>query len=261
MFKNLKIRAKLLVAFGIVLILTALLSVYSISQLRKASDNLTGFVEGSVAVDDAVKACRIATFIAAKDMRDMVIAGTVDSANLQVIEDNKASIQENLQLIKEMGILDKDQVAQLEASLTEWMGIADEIITQLQSGDPMGAAEKVRTECTPLLDTVIDEINALNSETAAIRTNTVDDSIKSTNMSLIVLIAVTVIAIILAMFICAVVTRTIVYPVHQVEEAMQGLAQGNMSQTLEYESADEFGSLVGSVKETCQVLESVVFDL
>ena len=101
MFKNLKIRAKLLVAFGIVLILTALLSVYSISQLRKASDNLTGFVEGSVAVDDAVKACRIATFIAAKDMRDMVIAGTVDSANLQVIEDNKASIQENLQLIKE----------------------------------------------------------------------------------------------------------------------------------------------------------------
>ena len=261
MFKNLKIRAKLLVAFGIVLILTALLSVYSISQLRKASDNLTGFVEGSVAVDDAVKACRIATFIAAKDMRDMVIAGTVDSANLQVIEDNKASIQENLQLIKEMGILDKDQVAQLEASLTEWMGIADEIITQLQSGDPMGAAEKVRTECTPLLDTVIDEINALNSETAAIRTNTVDDSIKSTNMSLIVLIAVTVIAIILAMFICAVVTRTIVYPVHQVEEAMQGLAKGNMSQTLEYESADEFGSLVGSVKETCQVLESVVFDL
>lgn len=261
MFKNLKIRAKLLVAFGIVLILTALLSVYSISQLRKASDNLTGFVEGSVAVDDAVKACRIATFIAAKDMRDMVIAGTVDSANLQVIEDNKASIQENLRLIKELGILDKDQVAQLEASLTEWMGIADEIITQLQSGDPMGAAEKVRTECTPLLDMVIDEINALNSETATIRANTVDDSVKSTNMSLIVLIAVTVIAIILAMFICAVVTRTIVYPVHQVEEAMQGLAQGNMSQNLEYESADEFGSLVGSVKETCQVLESVVFDL
>ncbi len=261
MFKNLKIRAKLLVGFGIVLILTALLSVYSISQLRKASDNLTGFVEGSVAVDDAVKACRIATFIAAKDMRDMVIAETVDSANLQAIEDNKASIQENLRLIKDLGILDKDQVAQLEASLTEWLGIADEIITQLQSGDPMGAAEKVRTECTPLLDTVIDEINALNSETATIRANTVDDSVKSTNMSLIVLIAVTVIAIILAMFICAVVTRTIVYPVHQVEEAMQGLAQGNMSQNLEYESADEFGSLVGSVKETCQVLESVVFDL
>ncbi len=261
MFKNLKIRVKLLVAFGIVLLLTALLSVYSILQLRKASDNLTSFVNGSVAADDAVKACRIATFIAAKDMRDMIIGGKVDSENLQVIEENEGNIRTNLEKIKELGILDKEQVAQLEASLTEWMGIAEEIVAQLESGDAIGAAEKVRTECTPLLDQVISEINALNTETVNIRANTVEESVKTTNMSMIILLVVTVIAIILAMIICAVVTRMIVYPVHQVEEAMQGLAKGEMSQNLEYESADEFGSLVGSVKETCQVLEDVVSDL
>jgi len=261
MFKNLKIRMKLLIAFGIVLILTALLSVYSILQLRKASDNLTGFVNGSVAADDAVKACRIATFIAAKDMRDMVIAGKVDSENLQVIQENEESIRTNLQKIKELGILDEQQVAELEASLTEWMGIAEEIVAQLESGDSMGAAEKVRTECTPLLDQVISEINALNTETVNIRANTVEDSVKITNMSMIILSVITVIAIILAIIICAIVTRMIVYPVQQVEEAMQGLARGEMSQTLEYDSGDEFGSLVGSVKETCSVLENVVSDL
>ena len=261
MFKNLKIRVKLLVAFGIVLLLTALLSVYSILQQSKASDNLTGFVNGSVAADDAVKACRIATFIAAKDMRDMVIAGTVDSENLQVIQENEESIRTNLQKIKELGILDKEQVGELEASLTEWMGIAEEIVTQLKSGDAMGAAEKVRTECTPLLDTVISEINALNTETVNIRANTVEDSVNITNMSMIILLVITIIAIILAMFICAVVTRLIVYPVKQVEVAMQGLAKGHMSQELDYDSADEFGSLVGSVKETCEVLANVVTDL
>ena len=261
MFKNLKIRMKLLVAFGIVLLLTALLSVYSILQLRKASDNLTGFVNGSVAADDAVKACRIATFIAAKDMRDMIIGGKADSDNLQVIAENEESIRTNLEKIKELGILDKEQVAELESLLTEWIGVAEEIIAQLESGDPMGAAEKVRTECTPLLDEVISEINALNTETVNIRANTVEDSVKTTNMSMIILLVITVVAIILAMIICAIVTKLIVYPVHQVEEAMQGLAQGEMSQTLEYESADEFGSLVGSVKETCQVLENVVSDL
>ena len=261
MFKNLKIRMKLLIAFGIVLILTALLSVYSILQLRKASDNLTGFVNGSVAADDAVKACRIATFIAAKDMRDMIIGGKADSDNLQGIAENEESIRTNLEKIKELGILDKEQVAELESLLTEWMGVAEEIIAQLESGDPMGAAEKVRTECTPLLDEVISEINALNTETVNIRANTVEDSVKTTNMSMIILLVITVVAIILAMIICAIVTKLIVYPVHQVEEAMQGLAQGEMSQTLEYESADEFGLLVGSVKETCQVLENVVSDL
>ena len=254
MFKNLKIRMKLLVAFGIVLLLTALLSVYSILQLRKASDNLTGFVNGSVAADDAVKACRIATFIAAKDMRDMIIGGKADSDNIQVIAENEESIRTNLEKIKELGILDKEQVAELESLLTEWIGVAEEIIAQLESGDPMGAAEKVRTECTPLLDEVISEINALNTETVNIRANTVEDSVKTTNMSMIILLVITVVAIILAMIICAIVTKLIVYPVHQVEEAMQGLAQGEMSQTLEYESADEFGSLVGDFKP---LLESI----
>ena len=53
--KNLKIRAKLLVAFGVVLILTILVSLYSIIQLKKASNNLNDFMEGAVAADDAVK--------------------------------------------------------------------------------------------------------------------------------------------------------------------------------------------------------------
>lgn len=261
MFKRLKIRMKLLVAFGMVLLLTALLSVYSISQLRKASDNLTDFVDGSVAVDDAVKACRIATFIAAKDMRDMVIAGKTDAENIQSIQENEENIRTNLQKINEMGILDKDQVAQLENSLTNWMNVAEQILAKLESGDPMGAAEMVRSECTPLLDQVISEINDLNTETVSIRAATVDESVKTTNMSMIILLSVTVVAILLAIMICTVVTKTIVYPVQQVEVAMEGLAKGDMAQTLEYDSTDEFGTLVGSVKETCQVLEDVVSDL
>ena len=68
--KNLKIRSKLLVSFGVVLVLTILVSLYSILQLRKASNNLNEFMEGSVAADDAVKACRIATFMAATDVRN-----------------------------------------------------------------------------------------------------------------------------------------------------------------------------------------------
>ena len=76
MLKKLKIRSKLLVSFGVVLLLTVIISIYSILQLQKASDNLDEFVEGAVAADDAVKTCRINTFMAAKDVRDMVIQGS-----------------------------------------------------------------------------------------------------------------------------------------------------------------------------------------
>ncbi len=259
--KNLKIRTKLLVAFGIVLVLTILLSFYSILQLRKASGNLNEFMEGSVAADDAVKSCRIATVLAAKDVRDMVIAGKADADNLQAIEESKASIETNLKKLHELDILDEEQVASFESVLTEWMGIADDIVAKLKAGDPMAAAEDIRTKCTPTLDKVITEINGLNEGTNTIRTTTMKESVKETNMSMIILLVITAVAIILAMIICARVTRTIVYPVHQVEDAMAGLSRGEMSQQLDYESADEFGALVNSVKSTCQGLEDVVGDL
>ena len=259
--KNLKIRTKLLVSFGIVLILTVIVSIFSILQLRKANSNLDEFMEGAVAADDAVKSCRIATFIAAKDVRDMIIAGQTDASKLQAIEENEATIKANLEEIHKLNILDKDEVTKLENTLTQWMGVAEEIIARLKAGDAMGAAELTRTQCSPALDEVISEINVLIENSASIRAKTLSDSVKSTNISMIVLLCMTVGAILFAMIICARVTRNIVYPVHQVENAMEGLAKGKMSQELEYESLDEFGSLVSSVRDTCQGLEDVVQDL
>ena len=160
--KNLKIRTKLLVAFGVVLILTILVSLYSIIQLKKASNNLNDFMEGAVAADDAVKGCRIATFMAAKDVRDMVIQGKADADNLQSIEENKASIEANLKKLHELDILDKEQVTSFENALNDWMNIADDIVAKLKAGDAMAAAESIRTKCTPTLDKVISEINTLN---------------------------------------------------------------------------------------------------
>ena len=78
MLKKMKIRTKLLVAFAVVLLLTVIIAFYSVMQLQKATDNLKDFMEGAVAADDAIKASRIATFIAAKDVRDMIISGKTE---------------------------------------------------------------------------------------------------------------------------------------------------------------------------------------
>ena len=46
--KKLKIRSKLLLSFGVVLILTVIISVFSILQLEKANSNLKDFMEGFI---------------------------------------------------------------------------------------------------------------------------------------------------------------------------------------------------------------------
>ena len=86
MLKKLKVRSKLLVSFGIVLLLTIIISVYSVLQLQKASENLKEFMDGAVAADDLVKSSRISTFIAAKNIRDMIIRGKSDEISRKIAE-------------------------------------------------------------------------------------------------------------------------------------------------------------------------------
>ncbi len=261
MLKKLKIRSKLLVSFGVVLLLTVIISVFSILQLRKANENLRNFIDGVVAADDAVKVCRINTFMAAKDVRDMVIVGNSDAQTKQSIEENIAMIRENIQIVQDLDVLDAEKVTELSNALESWFEIANDIISDLDRHDQTAAGGKIISDCGPALDHVIDTINALIEETVTIRETTGKESVATTNESMIILLVIAAIAIVLAMIICARVTRTIVRPVQEIEVAMEGLADGNMKQELTYESEDEFGALVRSVQTTCRRLEEVVGDL
>ncbi|MEY8430933.1 methyl-accepting chemotaxis protein [Lachnospiraceae bacterium 48-42] len=261
MLKKLKVRSKLLVSFGIVLLLTIIISVYSVLQLQKASENLKEFMDGAVAADDLVKSSRISTFIAAKNIRDMIIRGKSDAATKQDIDEKVETIRANLKEVQELDILSKEQVTELNNVLEEWFEVADEIINKLDSGKPMEAAELISTKCEPVLDQIITDINTLTDGSVEIRNQTQAESVKTTNQSMIILVVMVGIAIVFAMIICARVTRTIVRPLVQIDNAMEGLARGEMAQSLDYESEDEFGMLVKSVQSTCAELEAVVRDL
>lgn len=259
--KNLKIRNKLYLSFGMVLLLTVIISLYSILQLRKANANLEELMTGAVASDDALLNNRIATNEAARLVRDMCISGKVDSATKQEVLNDIAAVDENFQVLEKSVYLDQDEVSQYRAAMDSWIDIANDIIAMLERGDQEGAENAILNRCTPELAEVIDLARPLGEKSAAQQTATVTESYKSTQRSMFLLIIMVVIAIVIALVICGRVTAIIVKPVQEVGKAMEGLSEGNMSQSLDYESKDEFGVLVKSVGKTCEELEAVVEDL
>lgn len=259
--KNLKIRNKLYVSFGIVLILTVIISVFSVLQLRKANENLNACMTGPVAADDAVQNNRIATNEAAKHVRDMYISGKVGSTEKQTIQDDIDSIASNFEVLESSKDLNQDEVAAYKAAIDDWIAEANSIIAMLERGDLEGAKDDILNKCTPALEQVIQLARPLSDKSTSMRAAALQESYDSTNTSMIALIVMVAIAVIFALFICGRVTSTIVKPVAEIEKAMEGLADGNMTQELEYESRDEFGLLVNNVKATCVALEGVVDDL
>ena len=244
-----------------VLILTVIISVFSVLQLRKANNNLNACMNGPVAADDAVQSNRVATNEAAKHVRDMYISGRVGSAEKQTIQDDIASITSNFEVLENSKDLNQEEVAAYETAVEDWLAEANEIIAMLESGDQDGAKNAILNRCTPALEKVIQLARPLSEKSTSMRAAALDESYQSTNTSMIALIIMVAISILLALIICGRVTSTIVKPVAEIEKAMEGLAQGNMTQELVYDSRDEFGTLVKNVRATCVALESVVDDL
>lgn len=263
MFNNLKVKKKLLVGYGIVLIMTVLIAVFSMFQLKKANENLENFMVGSIKADDLIKDNRIATNIAARYLRDMVIEKD-DSAyadKTAKVQENIATIKNNFETLQSMDVLDQDALNEYQNAMEGWFDIGDKVLSLLNENKREEAQEVVLEECTPALNKAVELVKPLNEETDQIRTKTMTESMDRTNKSLFMLMFMTAVAIVIGMWICLKVTKAIVKPVTEVVNAMIGIADGHMKQELTYQSKDELGALVNSVGKTCSVLEEVIRDL
>ncbi len=261
MFKNLKIKNKLYLSFGLVVLLTIVISIFSIVQLKAASNNMVRLMEDAVAVDDALLKNRIATQESARIVRDMCISGRVDSADKQTVQDDIASMEQNFAVLDSSDYLDDNEVSQYRAAIDAWVDIANDIVATLERGDEEAAKSSVLNKCTPALAKVVELAKPLNEKSSAMQVQVQEESYSAVSRSVFVLIGIVLVCIVIALVICTKVVSLIAKPLQEIEKAMQGLADGQMNQNLEYESKDEFGLLVLSVTETCKDLEAVVNDL
>ena len=263
MLKNLNVRKKLLFGFGIILVLTILIACFSMTELKKANRDLDDFMAGSIKADDLIKENRLATNIAARYLRDMYIEEdkSAYAETAQKIQDNIDTVNSNFEELHKLDVLDEAALNAYQKATEDWIQVGLKILAMLEDGNKTGAQKAIVEECIPSLSQVVELVKPLNEETNAIRTATVEESLKTTNIAMVVLLAITIIAIVLGMIISVKVTRAIVNPVTEVVDAMKGLANGQMSHQLSHDSADELGVLVDNVKQTCETLEEVIGDL
>ena len=263
MFNNLNVRKKLLVGFGIILILTILIASFSRIELKKSNDSLKDLMAGAVKADDLIKENRINMNIAARYLRDMVIEKDDSNyaAKTAIVQEEIAAIKKNFETLQTMDVLDKDELNEYQDAMEEWFEIGDKVLELLDKNEREEAQKVILEECTPALDKSVDLVKPLNEEADRIRTETVNESVQTTNTALIFLLVVSIGAVAAGILLCLKVTQSIVKPVNEVVEAMKGVANGQMSQELTYQSNDELGVLVENVKMTCTTLEEVVQDL
>lgn len=272
MLKNLKIRNRLFVSFAIVLVLTIIISSISVLELKNANDDINDFSAGALTARDMVMDTRIETNVAARLLRDMAISRDVASYGKSEDRINEAfnQINANIARIRETGVLDEADLNNYAKTMNEWMEIGERALEALKrEGSAAGSTDTrqpeseriLLKECSPKLDELVVQARVLADATDAIQTETLEESVTATNRAIALIAGLLVGAVIIAVLIVTKITVSITKPLEEVEAAAKRMSQGFLDNELTYESKDEIGQLVNSLRTVFIGLDAVVHDL
>ncbi len=260
MFKNLKVRTKILTGFGIVMILYIIAVISSMVGLSSVSDGLENFYyQPYPLVQRALKAQAITKEI----QLDMYRAyASKDNVTMQHYLDAAAKEAENmvanLNELRNSYVGDPSLLAKVEETslvttntrnkLREMMGTeSKDVILAMIQGD-------YRTACSNY-QTALDELIA--------GTSTVADSFYNSGRvtktyCMAILSVLAGVSLVLTLLLTATISRNLTRPIIELETAVKQMAKGDLHGVITYQSKDELGELAENLRFVLATLSDYI---
>lgn len=260
--KNFKIAKKLLVSFGIVLILLIIACGVALFGLSSVGSNLTSFYEKPFPVTNRASDMQTAIQSAAKFVGYSTMA--TDPTETQTYIDNSQTeldkLQDGIDFMKQ-NFSNPELVAEFETIMNNGNEIKEQVFTYALESKNTEAINVYFNEYRPVLVEALGKLGEINE----ISTSNADNLYKQANTSkqvvLFLLIAVALIAIVMTITIAVYLTKLLTAPIKELESAAARLAQGDLDVEITYESQDELGMLANSFKKTILTLKSIIKDM
>lgn len=258
--KNLKVRSKLILSFGllaIILVVTILVGVFNVSGITEKVDI---FNQNSFSVVQAVDGIRADLQTVEKGMY-RAISRMEDQNGTPMAEDTKpvneavAAMESNFVVLEENLLGNKAEWESFKEKEKQMLSFMVEAETKGNTRDVMEQKiEPVLDEMEALLGT----IKAGTNERADALINQVRSLAQ---VVMLVLICAGVVTLIAAVVLCLLVTKSIVAPLNEMKEVAYQMSQGNLQVNLSYRAKDELGQVSDSMREMAETLNSYVTDI
>ena len=264
--KNMKIGAKIFLAFAIVIILSLVLGIGSFTRIDKLAEVVDNYAHTTVPEVTQLWTARRAV----RQIEEAALEATIvmTQAELDAVEqqllDARQTFEDALNEFERLAPQFADQVAHIHTLMEDVTYYRNSLIAECAKFTEEGnaAAYKIyRNEYTEAFETVVSEVVALSDEVY----NDIElryekaQSIKQTSMLVIAVILVVVVAVSVAMTLTL--NSMLVKPVIQIENAMKHVEDGNFDKVnITWDSADEIGILADSVRRTIGKLDIIIKD-
>jgi len=259
--KNVKVKKKIMIALVSILVCLIVLVVYGISSTLTLVKQIDKFYEKPYQNSKLQLEIR-------KDanslMKNVLWAVATDDLQLtaQYLDEAQADADAMYECYEklEQSFDNKQLLEELATALEEEATARNEVITLASSNDP-GSLDYFNNVYNAEIEDVISVMKSV-ADTAD------SNALKAYNMAsaigvgaLMIMILIGIIAFVIVMYYIKTLVQVITDPITELKEVSEKLAQGDLNIDITYDSADELGDLVRSLKKVVGMLKEIIPDI
>jgi methyl-accepting chemotaxis protein len=264
-FKNMKIGARLALAFGIVIVLTVIIAIVGMSRMAVINERLENIVGKNIVKMDLVEEMATAVNEETIAVRNILLMKNTaeKQAQMKRIETQEGKFSDAKNKIEKMLITEKGKQLYTKINdggkaLSPLMGKIIQLSTANKDAE---ATHILLAEARPIQRKLLDDLAELNQAQDELNKADTIAANSAYASARIFMITFSIAALIFAALSAFLVTRSIVKPINNVVHIASQIADGDLSASIEVNSKDETGQLLAAMKNMVDKLTVIVNDI
>lgn len=260
--KNLKVSKKLLVSFGILLLLMAVLLGVAVSSLRLVSAGLKQFYNGPYKNIEVENGALLDLYEASENMLSACLSKNKSEIDeklndvkrlLNNIRTRADFLEENFDGDQTYVAAIKNSVDNIEADLSEF---SDNCYTSDGSGAFKIYTGRMRNEIKAMNQAA----QSMKEHSQKVSSASYQSDMRTSAVAIIVMVAVGIINILVGITLATYITRLLVRGITELKDTSIRISQGDFGEELTYESGDELGELADAMRMMTDNVRCVIED-
>ena len=264
--KNLNMKKKIIVAFGAVIICFIIALVFTILGMRNTASKYTTFYSMRYESTMRARNIRINLQSATKNLLLAMVENDqkeVDSY-LSASDENMATIASELEWFATDFEGDLSLIQGFQTELTTLNNTRTNIVDLVKQNDERANAEAealITDEYTPVCSEAENSIKSFTDKQREISSGNYEGAMKSQKIQMVIAIALSILAVLLALTQALKLVKAIIVPVKEMQGAMKDIGEGHLDVTVQYEAHDEFGEFADGMRHTLKSLKEIIGDM
>lgn len=259
--KESKLKKKFWIALGTILVDVILLGIVCIASLGLVVNNTRNFYHEDYTCNATQHSMRKNVNSL---MKNILWACTMEdvaerTVYLEEADADAAKLQEEYTTLTGLHE-DKAKLEELGSALTEAEKYRTILMDMIQTGDD-GSIEYFNNSYNPKAEVVVELLKEIADQVDTDAAEANKAAIATGVIALLIVVILFVASIVLVLFYVRTLDRVIAEPLRNMQDVSEQLAQGNLEIAIAYESKDEIGSLVSSLKRVVNLLGSIIPDV